>query len=130
MGNINNFSNANQLVAFFGVDPGVNESGKFKGDKNKMSKRGTAIGRRALYVLALGSIKKNKNGKPTNLILHEFYNKTLINKKKKVRLGAVMNKLLRYIFSVLKNQKPYEPRDPKAHKKTFMNKKQTLKLVS
>ena len=94
MGNINNFSNANQLVAFFGVDPGVNEPGKFKGDKNKMSKRGTAIGRRALYVLALSSIKKTKNCKPTNWVLYEFYNTNLGNKKKKVRLGAVMNKLL------------------------------------
>jgi len=58
MNDIANFNNANQLVAFFGVDPSVNESGNFKGDANKMTKRGTAVGRRALYALAISSIRK------------------------------------------------------------------------
>lgn len=120
MGSINNFTKSSQLVAFFGVDPGVNQSGKFKGDKNKMSKRGTAIGRRALYAVALASIRKTKDGVPMNKILYDFYHTTLKGKKKKVRLVAVMNKLLRYIFSVLKNQKPYEVRNPKIHKKMYL----------
>lgn len=128
MGDINNFSNANQLVAYFGIDPGVNESGNFKGDRNKMSKRGTSFGRRALYALALASIRTTKNKVPMNSVLYKFYNETLINKKKKVRLVAVMNKLLRYIFSVLKNQKPYEVRQPNLHKRMFLenNKQQTV----
>lgn len=120
MGSIKNFSNANQLVGYFGVDPAVNESGNFKGDKNKMTKRGTAIGRRALYALALASIRKTKNKVPIKSVLHKLYHETLAKKKKKVRLVAVMNKLLRYIFSVLKNQKPYEVRNPNLHKRMFI----------
>ena len=100
MNDITNFSKASQLVAFFGVDPSVNESGNFKGDSNKMSKRGTAIGRRALYALALASIRKTKSGVPMNQVLYDAYHTTLKGKKKKVRLVAIMNKLLRYIFSV------------------------------
>ena len=120
MGCINNFSKPQQLVAFFGVDPGVNQSGNFNGDRNKMSKRGTAIGRRALYAIALASIRTTKNKVPMNSVLYEYYNVALDKKKKKVKLVAVMNKLLRYIFSVLKNQKPYEVRNPKIHKRMFL----------
>nr|WP_312890952.1 transposase [Clostridium thailandense] len=47
-GDLKNFVKPKQLVAYFGLDPAVNESGKFKSDKQKMSKRGTRIGRRAL----------------------------------------------------------------------------------
>ncbi|MBV1758883.1 MAG: IS110 family transposase [Dethiosulfatibacter sp.] len=125
MNTIHNFSKASQLVAFFGVDPAVNESGNFKGDANKMSKRGTAIGRRVLYALALASIRKTNTGVPMNQVLYEAYHTTLKGKKKKVRLVAIMNKLLRYIFSVLKNQKPYVVRHPKVHQQMFMSIGQT-----
>ncbi|MBK5253409.1 MAG: IS110 family transposase [Peptostreptococcaceae bacterium] len=121
MNDIANFHNANQLVAFFGVDPSVNESGNFKGDTNKMTKRGTATGRRALYALALSSIRKTKSGVPMNKVLYDQYHIKLKGKKKKVRLVAIMNKLLRYIFSVLKNQKPYVERDPRIHQQMFVN---------
>jgi len=120
MGSINNFSKASQLVAFFGVDPSVNQSGNFNGDRNKMSKRGTAIGRRALYSIALASIRKTRNKVPMNQVLYQYYHENLKSKKKKVRLVAVMNKLLRYIFSVLKNQEPYVVRNPKIHKRMFL----------
>ncbi len=129
IGEIDNFSKAQKLVAFFGVDPSVNESGNFKGDKNKMSKRGTAIGRRALYALALASVRKSKSGKAINKVLYDYYHSQLGNKKKKVRLVAVMNKLLRYIFSVLKNKKPYEVRNPKIHQKMYLE-SQHLTLIA
>jgi len=121
MNDIKNFTKPSQLVAFFGVDPSVNESGNFKGDSNKMSKRGTAIGRRALNALALASIRKTINGFPMNQVLYDAYHIKLKGKKKKVCLIAIMNKLLRYIFSVLKNQKPYEVRDPRIHQQMFMS---------
>jgi len=131
IGEINDFSNAQKLVAFFGVDPSVNESGNFKGDKNKMSKRGTTLGRRVLYTIALASIRKSKSGNPNNKVLYHYYNDQLgSKKKKKVRLVAVMNKLLRYIFSVLKNQKPYEERDPRIHKKMFLESQHINQLAA
>ncbi len=131
IGDIRDFSNAQKLVAFFGVDPSVNESGNFKGDKNKMSKRGTSLGRRVLYTLAMASIRKSKSGKENNKVLHHYYNIQLsTKKKKKVRLVAVMNKLLRYIFSVLKNQKPYVVRDPRIHKKMFLESQYSNQLTA
>ncbi len=35
IGDFNNFIKPKQLVAYFGLDPSVNESGKFKSDKEK-----------------------------------------------------------------------------------------------
>lgn len=120
IGNINGFIKPKHLVAYFGIDPSVNQSGKFNSDKNKMSKRGTRIGRRVLYAVALASVRTTKNGKPINDVLLKYYKENLKGKKKKVALGAVMNKLIRYIFSVLKNQKPYEIRNPKIHQKMYL----------
>ncbi|MDD2447545.1 MAG: IS110 family transposase, partial [Tissierellia bacterium] len=60
-------------------------------------------------------------GVPMNQVLYDAYHTKLKGKKKKVCLVAIMNKLLRYIFSVLKNQKPYEVRDSRIHQQMFMS---------
>jgi len=121
IGDINKFNKAKYLVAFFGIDPSVNQSGKFNSTKNKMSKRGTRIGRRALYAVALASVRSNRNGNAINPVLQNYYHQNLKGKSKKVGLVAIMNKLLKYIFSVLKNKKPYEIRDPRVHERMYLN---------
>ena len=123
IGDINGFIKPKRLVAFFGIDSSVNESGKFKGNQNKMSKRGTRIGRRALYAVALASIRKNRNGAAINSVLLDYYQNNLNGKKPKVALGAIMHKIINYIFAVLRNQTPFEIRDPKIHKQMFLENK-------
>jgi len=123
IGDINGFIKPKHLVAFFGIDSSVNESGKFKGNQNKISKRGTRIGRRALYAVALSSIRKNRNGVPINKILLDYYQTNLDGKKAKVALVALMHKILNYIFAVLRNQEPFKLRDPKIHKQMFLENK-------
>ncbi|WP_143442541.1 transposase, partial [Klebsiella pneumoniae] len=39
IGNIKGFIKPKHLVAYFGIDPSVNQSGKFNSNKNVMSKR-------------------------------------------------------------------------------------------
>jgi len=123
IGDINGFIKPKHLVAFFGIDSSVNESGNFKGNQNKISKRGTRIGRRALYAVALASIRKNRNGVPINKVLLDYYQTNLKGKKSKVALVAIMHKILNYIFAVLRNQKPFELRDPRIHKQMFLENK-------
>lgn len=120
IGDINGFIKPKHLVAFFGIDSSVNESGKFKGNQNKMSKRGTRIGRRALYAVALASIRKNRSGVPINSVLLDYYQTNLNGKKAKVALGAIMHKILNCIFAVLREQAPFQSRNPKMHKKMFL----------
>ena len=125
IGGIDKFVTPKQLVAFFGVDPAVNESGNFKGDKVKMSKRGTRFGRRALYAVALASIRMKRNGEATNHVLLKYYKENLKGKKAKVALVAVMHKLIKYLFAVLRNQEEYQVRDPKLHQKMFLENQHT-----
>lgn len=120
MSNFNFFSSPKKLVAFFGIDPSVEESGKYKSDNNKISKRGSSFARRALYFIALSSIRKKTNGVLMNPVLKEFYaNKIAHGKKKKVAIIAVMHKLVNYIFSILRDQKCFELRDPNTHKELY-----------
>ena len=120
IGDFEGFLKPKQLVAYFGIDPSVNESGKFKSDKDKISKRGTRFGRRALYAVALASIRTNRNGEANNKILLDYYKNNLNGKKKKVALVAIMHKLINYIFAILRNQKEYEQRLPKLHHKMYL----------
>jgi transposase len=120
IGDFQGFLKPKQLVAYFGIDPSVNESGKFKSDKDKISKRGTRFGRRALYTVALASIRTKRTGEANNKILLDYYKNNLNGKKKKVALVAIMHKLVNYIFAVLRNQKEYEQRLPKIHHKMHL----------
>ena len=120
LSNFNYFSSPKKLVAFFGLNPSVQESGKYKSDHNKISKRGSKFARRALYFIALSSVRKKTNGELINSFLKEFYaNKINHGKKKKVALIAVMHKLINYMFAVLRDQKKFELRDPAAHKMAY-----------
>ena len=120
IGDINGFIKPKHLVAFFGIDSSVNQSGKFQGNQCKISKRETRIGRRALYSAALASIRCTHNGAPINGVLLEYYKVNLQGKKAKVALVAIMHKLINYIFAVLRNQTPFELRNPKIHKQMFL----------
>lgn len=120
IGDFDNFKNPKQLVAYFGIDPSVNESGKFKGDKNKISKRGSRIARRVLYTVSLTAIKKKPNGEFSNKTLYDYYHKLIETKKKKVALVAIIHKIIKYMFAILRDQKEYECRNPKIHCKMFL----------
>ena len=115
IGDFSLFNSPKALTAFFGLDPSVNQSGKFNGDRNKISKRGTRIGRRILFTIAMASIRTTRNGNELNPVLRDFYTSKCVSKKKKVALVAVMHKLLHYIFAVLRDQKPFEMRRPEDH---------------
>lgn len=124
MGNFSAFQKPNELVAYFGIDPSVKQSGKFEGTQNKMSKRGSRFLKRVLYTSALANIRKNRSGELNNPVLYEYYQKKQVSKPKKVALGAVMHKLVSIIFAVLRDKKPFELRTPEEHAKqlTIMNK--------
>jgi len=116
IGDFSAFSKPKQLFAYFGVDPAVNESGKFKGTKVSMSKRGSRIGRRVLYAIALASVRTKRNGEAINPVLQEYYQEKKVSKPKKVALGAVMHKVSNIIFAVLRDKKHFVLKTPGQHK--------------
>lgn len=113
------FPNPRKLVAFCGIDPAINESGKFKGTQMKISKRGSRYLRRALYMAALASIKKNNNGQYANATLAQYYHEKIKSKPKKSVLIAVMHKLVNYIFAVLRDGKPFVEYSSQQHMNNY-----------
>ena len=60
-----------------------------------------------LLPAALKSITKYKNGRIANQVLYDYYQLKRKSKPGNVALGAVMNKLVRIIFSILNSQNDF-----------------------
>lgn len=128
IGDFKAFKKPKQLVAYFGLDPCVKESGNFKATKITMSKRGSSIARRVLFTVAVAAVRRNNKGEAINPVLREYYEKKLTSKAKKAALGAIMRKMSNIIFAVLRDNNEYEIRTPQEQIKNY-NKKQ-LKIVA
>ena len=115
IGDFSAFKNPKQLFAYFGLDPEVNQSGKFTATQMHMSKRGSRFARRALFAIALASIRKTRNGNAINPYLYDYYEKKSSAKPKMVALGAIMHKVCNIIFAVLRDKKAFELRSPEEH---------------
>ena len=100
----------------FGLDPGVNDSGKFHGDRVHMSKRGSSLARCILHMIAINNLKVDKAAKaPVNPVIYDYYIRKCASKKKIVAVGAVMHKICNIIFAMLRDNKPFELITPKKH---------------
>ena len=119
IGDFSNFRKARQLVAFFGLEPSVHQSGKYIGKNNQLSKRGSRFMRRILHMIVQTNIA-HMPGKPDvyrNPVISEYYKKKCESKARLAACCAVMHKLVNIIFAVLRDRKPYEIRTPEDHRK-------------
>lgn len=115
IGEIDRFSHPKKLVAFAGVDPSVFESGKFTATKNRITKRGSRRLRHALYMAVRCAIRDCRKKKttdeiiPRNKRMREFYDKKREEGKPfKVAVIACVNKLLHWIYALLKNNTTFQ----------------------
>jgi transposase len=101
-GDVKVFENDGKLIAAAGLDPTTYESGKYKG-KNKISKRGNRHPRRVIWLMAVRVIICNQ-------VFRAYYLKRgkegLIYK---MAVLATAHKLIRVIFSMLANERNFEP---------------------
>lgn len=103
IGDIRNFKNSEHLVSFAGLDVKVYESGKYKSTNLSISKKGSVYLRYALYQVA-------KVCWIHDPMFHQYYlKKQAENKHYYVILGHIEKKIVKVIYSVLKNNKPYIP---------------------
>jgi transposase len=115
IGEIDRFNDPKKLVAFAGVDPSVFESGKFFATKNRITKRGSSRLRHALYMAVRCAIRDCRKKKttdeiiPRNKRMREYYDKKRGEGKPfKVAVIACVNKLLHWIFALLKNKTTFQ----------------------
>ena len=115
IGDFSAFHHPKQLAAYIGLDPSERQSGTFHGTRNKMSKRGSPHARAMLHMAVHNSVYSSKGRPPHNPVLAEYYARKCLSKPIKVAMGAAMHKLCNIIFAVLRNQKPFELRQPELH---------------
>ncbi|MNB73337.1 Transposase IS116/IS110/IS902 family protein [compost metagenome] len=105
IGDVRQFKEAKQLVAFAGLDPGIFSSGKFTATSSRITKRGSKRLRRALYLAVQCGIRGGTNPK-----IREYYEKKRKEGKPyKVVVIACANKLLRHVYAILSKQQPFQP---------------------
>ena len=110
IGDINRFERPNQLVAFAGLDVTVKQSGEFSGTKNKISKRGSPYLRRAIWLAA-------QRAAFCDPVLSEYYQSLRARGKHHLTaVGAVSRKLCNTIYTILKEDRPWQPIPPKGKK--------------
>ena len=103
IGDITNFKNSEHLISYAGLDVKIYESGKYKATNLSISKKGSVYLRYALYQVAKACWRFDP-------MFHEYYlKKQAENKHYYVILGHIEKKVVKVIYSVLKNNKPYSP---------------------
>jgi len=98
----NRFASARQLAAFLGLTPCVKSSGTTLNKPARLSGRGNATIRAALYMPALSAKQHNPE-------LRALYDRLIARgKAPKQAITAVMRKLVHQCYGVVKNQTPYD----------------------
>ena len=99
---ISAFTRARDLAAYVGLTPSLAQSGTSLHRRGHMSKQGSALLRKMLYMAALQAVKRKNNA------FHAMYQAYVARGKAKMcALGAIMHKLIRVAFGVLKHQTPF-----------------------
>ena len=102
IGDANRFPTAKKLIAFAGLDPIVSQSGRFENKSGKISKRGSPLLRKGLFLAANVARQNDEN-------LKRFYDKKISEGKHHYSaLNAVAAKVLRIVYWVLKNNKEFQ----------------------
>jgi len=102
IGDVTRFPNARALVAYTGLDASVRASGLFEGTRNRMSKRGSPMLRNSLWLAAVSARRFNPE-------LKAYYElKRSQGKHSSVATGAVARKLVHLIYSLWKDNRPYD----------------------
>ena len=96
------FNRARDVAAFAGLTPCVVQSGTSVRRKGRLTKEGSALLRKMLYMAALQAA-----GRPTNALHHSYKAFVARGKSKMCALGAIMHKLIRIAFGVLKHNHPF-----------------------
>jgi len=97
------FENARQCAAFAGLNPRQQLSGSSVHGKTRLSKVGHTLLRKALYMPAMVTLYKTAWGQAFRARL------TQTGKPPMVIIGAMMRKLIRVAYGVLKSGQPFNP---------------------
>jgi transposase len=102
IGDWQKFRSARQLAAYAGLTPRANQSGTSLQGRSHLCKIGNSHLRRALYFPALTAIRWCEP-------IHDWAEQLKASGKAKMQVvGAVMHKLIRIVYGVLKSNEPFD----------------------
>ncbi len=101
-GEFENFETSRQVISFCGTNPSPKESGSSIKGRGKISKKGKKYLRKQLYMSTVSAAQHNNSCK-------ELYQRLTKNghENRQARV-AVINKLIRQIFAIMKSKKFYD----------------------
>jgi transposase len=104
IGDVTRFPNSKKFVAYFGMNPTVNQSGTKKKNRSHLQKRGSGVVRHKLFMATLCMIRYDDSP------IYGFYHRLVdAGKPKLVAVCAAMRKLLVIIYNMLKNKEKFDP---------------------
>jgi len=103
IGNINNFKNSDAVVAFAGLNPIVYQSGNYKAQHTRISKRGSSYLRNALITACRSMVMHNEP------MMYSYFKKKKENKKFNCAIDHCARKFTNILFTLLKNNIEYNP---------------------
>ena len=106
IGDPSRYSNANQLIKLAGTQPVPNLSGRKARSRTPMSHKGRRRLRTALYFAVMRLVQTDDN---LAQIYRRFQEREKNPLTKMQALGALMNKLLRILWALMKHQSFYDP---------------------
>ncbi|UCZ51570.1 IS110 family transposase [Bacillus shivajii] len=124
MGDLSHYSNANQIIKKAGTNPTIKQSGPDAGYYGHISKQGNANLRRAVYYAGRSLSVHNDALKP-------FYSRLKEKGKKTKKIYIAMgNKFLKIAFAMLKNQTPFQCKEPNFNYEKEVMKKLALPIAA
>ena len=100
IGNVRNYPRRSSIVAFAGIDPAVNQSGKMNAKSNPSSKRGSPHLRKTLYQIMSVYLRLMPQDEPVYQFLDK---KRAEGKPYHVYMTAGANKFLRIYYARVKD---------------------------
>ncbi|MFR9708592.1 IS110 family transposase [Paenibacillus sp. MB22_1] len=123
IGDVSQYSNANQLIKKAGTNPIVKQTGGGKGSYRKISKQGNDHLRYAVYLAGKSLCMHNKDLKP-------FYDRLKEKGKHERAIFVAMgNKMLKVAFAMLRDRLPFQSQCSDYHILDEVNKKLNFNCV-
>ncbi len=117
------FENRSQVVSYCGFDVVENKSGKSKGGKTNISKKGNSYVRAALFMSALTHIKYDDHAK-------NYYTRIVQKSSIKMKgIVAIQRKLLLLIYTLYTRNVPYDPTYHERLKEKLQSRKRLVSPV-
>lgn len=104
LGNHNRFPSADKVVAWFGYDPAIGQSGLDDGQHRSLSKSGTKYGRRTMFLVTLSFIRAVPQARK------KFQQLIRSGRRKREAVCIMAADLIKTCYAMLKSKSEFDPK--------------------